>query len=252
MTVKAGFKSLALDNRGAVLKALGAQGLDSTGDAVLRNFLQREARVGDLRDELQPAALDSLLRETGAELVDLQKTIRLEAASERNRVAQLIEGEARQREGQHVSAADAVDFMRLRESHDVNELRQILDGARRAGDAAFSQALAIVKPRLQKMAGSQLGITRAVVGPTALTSAAFTLLCELPRLGRLDAQSRLDVVDRRRDARLRLVLDAAGRMHPRLPQVVQAIEADAQRTQSGTGPDTTIVFGRYWESKAKK
>jgi hypothetical protein len=238
-----------LDTRADVLQALGRQGLDSTADAVLRNFLAREHRASDLRNELQPAAFDALLRETGIELVDVRNAIRLGADADRWRVQDEIEAETRRRDSVSTAAA-AVDFVRLRESFDIGELRQLIDSARRAGPSALDQAIAIVKPRLQKMAGAEMGISRAASGAPTLTSGAFMLLNELPHLGRLDGQARLDAVDRRRDAALRLVMDAAGAMHPRLPAVVQQIEAEVKRTQiKGDGPDTKFVVGRYWEFK---
>jgi hypothetical protein len=248
MSVKAGFARGGLDTRPAVIEAYLRQDLDPRVGDALTAFLTAEDSVSHLRDEFQPKAIDAALRETAEAILPARQTIRAEALAEHSRVQRESDAALARTDGAHATTAGQVNLVRLRESVDVTEMRALLNSARRAGPVALAEAVAIAKPRLQKLAADSTGISRTVAGSPQLTSGWFALLCELPHLGATDAQSQLAAVDRRRDERLRLVMAACAAVHPRLPQIIVELEATAERPQVD-GPKPTMVFGRFWENK---
>jgi hypothetical protein len=234
---------VGLDTRADTLRTLASQGVE--GIPVLEGLLEQEARLAELRPDLQQARRTGLLEETAGALRDVLRGIDAEAEAERGQVQRQIDAEAQAAAGSHLQTAAVVNLARLRETTDVAEIRTILDGARRAGAAAFAEAVAIVRPRLERMASGELGLPRTVAGSPTQARGAFALLCELPHLTALDAQRRLANVTHRHEQRKARVLDAAGRIAMELPLLIR--RALTRPDVAEPAQDPTLVVGRFWQ-----
>jgi len=222
-----------LDTRPDILATHRGQGTDARALDVFEGHLRQSARNEDLRADKRREADTQLLRETAAATLAVFEAIDLEAEGERVEVQREIDVAHRDNAGDHTRTAAVVNLTRLRESENVGELRGICEAAARAGDRACQEAVAIVRPRLEKMSAAQLGLSRSHSGPTQMTSPAFQLLCALPRIVGDKSKQKLDAVEARRQERRRQVLSAAGSIDPALPQLIKttALRATVQTGQ---------------------
>jgi hypothetical protein len=216
------FVRTTLDTRADVVATYKAQGTDDRGIKVFETQLMQEHPIRRLRKELQPPAERALLKETAYGIADVWRALDAERDATLRRTDGQIAEERRANVGAHLKTADAINVARLRESEDVGEVRQILSAAQQAGKSVFDEAVAIIRPRVQRLAAAETGLRRSLgSSPSQVTSGWFSLLCELSAPSAPSDRQRLDAVTEHYDEQKRRLLACAAAVHPDLPRLIQ-------------------------------